>query len=155
MIDTYCVNPSHSNSSTHTYIGILCEPFISSAMECHEDPDLDSTGSSYVWNSDYWYDTPIKYTCPEGQSFEDQDKRVMYGNCTFQSGDTEKIFWRFNSSRQLPNCVGKENSEHILVFSYLNCSVLPQRAVSSCSRPLLCGLLFRRPCARNHRHNHL
>ena len=111
-------------------------------MECQEDPDLDSTGSSYVWNSDYWYDTPIKYICPEGQSFEDQDKRVMYGNCTFQSGNTDMIFWRFNSTRQLPNCVGKEKCVHILGFLYLNFSLLPQRAFPTGSRPFLSGLLF-------------
>ena len=85
-------------------------------MECQEDPDVESTGSSYQWNSDYWYDTPIKYSCPHGQAFEGQDKRVMYGNCTFQSGDTEKVFWRFNSTRQLPNCVGKEKCSHVCVF---------------------------------------
>ena len=76
-------------------------------MECQDEPDLSSSGSTSEWNGDYWYNTQIKYSCPHGQAFNGQDKRVLYGNCTFQSGDTQKIYWRYNSSRQLPNCIGE------------------------------------------------
>ena len=47
--------------------------------------------------------TSVKYTCPLGQAFGGLYTREEWGNC---SGSSANVYWKYNSSSPLPDCIG-------------------------------------------------